>query len=161
MPLRGLDAAALSTGQLLGPYVNVLGTGYATGGAPVFDVTRSDPRFEGLMAYAHLDRYQRYLQALGFQGTAAVNAEPQDVVPGGLQGYDNSFYYPTLDVHRLGDGGVDDGEDAEVVLHEYGHAVQDRAGAALGWHVRGRRDGRGLRRLPGRGLLRAHLRRLR
>ena len=26
---------------------------------------------------------------------------------------------------RFGKGGVDDAEDAEVILHEYGHAIQD------------------------------------
>ena len=26
---------------------------------------------------------------------------------------------------RLGKGGVDDGEDGEVIVHEYGHAVHD------------------------------------
>jgi hypothetical protein len=29
------------------------------------------------------------------------------------------------DVIRFGKGGVDDAEDAEVILHEYGHAIQD------------------------------------
>jgi hypothetical protein len=78
------------------------------------------------MAYAHLDRYQRYLQnALGFTGAASVNAESQDVYALPVQGYDNSFYQPGNDIMVFGAGGVDDGEDAEVILHEYGHAVQD------------------------------------
>jgi hypothetical protein len=88
-------------------------------------VTRSDPRFEGLMAYAHLDRVQRYLQSLGFRGRAAVNAEPQDVLATRIEGYDNSMYQPRNDLLVFGAGGVDDAEDAEVILHEYGHAMQD------------------------------------
>jgi hypothetical protein len=84
------------------------------------------PGFEGLMAYAHIDRYQRYLQeTLGFTGSAAINAEPQDTYALPVQGFDNSFYQPGNDLLLFGAGGVDDGEDAEVVLHEYGHAVQD------------------------------------
>ena len=38
---------------------------------------------------------------------------------------DNSFYSPSADEIQLGTGGVDDGEDADVIVHEYGHAVQD------------------------------------
>lgn len=122
LPLRSLDATALASGRLSGPYVNVLAEGYT--GKDV-DVTRSDPRFEGAMAYAHLDRFQRYLQALGFRGRAAVNAEPQEVVALPVYGFDNSFYQPGNDLMLLGNGGVDDGEDADVIVHEYGHAMQD------------------------------------
>ncbi len=129
LPLKGLDPTALATGRLSGPWVNVLGiAGYVDpqgGESPAFDVTRGDPRFEGLMAYAHLDRYQRYLQGLGFKGAKGVNDEQQDVVTPRAEGYDNSFYQPGNDIMLLGAGGVDDGEDAEVILHEYGHAVQD------------------------------------
>jgi hypothetical protein len=129
IPVKGLDSQALTETRLTGPWVNVLGiAGYVnsgTGETPTFDVTRGDPRFEGLMAYAHLDRYQRYLQSLGFKGSKAVNAESQDVVAAPIQGYDNSFYQPGNDVMVLGAGGVDDGEDAEVIVHEYGHAMQD------------------------------------
>ena len=126
LPLKDLDPTALAAGRLSGPWVNVIAGGYnATLAQGVFDVTRSDPRFEGLMAYAHLDRFQRYLQGLGFTGKAAVNAESQEIVALPVQGFDNSFYQPGNDLMLLGAGGVDDGEDAEVILHEYGHAVQD------------------------------------
>ena len=39
-------------------------------------------------------------------------------------GADNSFAtdHPKLEL-RFGKGGVDDAEDAEVILHEYGHAI--------------------------------------
>ncbi len=126
LPLTGLDATALASGRLSGPWVNVIAPGYnPTLTSGTFDITRGDPRFEGLMAYAHLDRFQRYLQSLGFKGKAAANAEPQDIVATRVEGYDNSFYQPGNDLMLLGAGGVDDGEDAEVILHEYGHALQD------------------------------------
>ena len=38
-------------------------------------------------------------------------------------GYDNSFDDAAEDELRFGKGGVDDAEDAEVILHEYGHAI--------------------------------------
>ena len=122
LPLRDLDAAALQAGRLVGPWVHVIAGGYHSVGAPAFDITRGDPRFEGLMAYAHLDRTQRYFQSLGFSD---VNAESQEVVATRVEGFDNSFYQPGNDLMLLGTGGVDDGEDAEVIIHEYGHAVQD------------------------------------
>jgi hypothetical protein len=39
-------------------------------------------------------------------------------------GDDNSFYSPTDNALHMGDGGVDDAEDADVVIHEFGHATQ-------------------------------------
>jgi len=38
-------------------------------------------------------------------------------------GVDNSYEDPKHDILRFGKGGVDDAEDAEVIVHEYGHAV--------------------------------------
>jgi hypothetical protein len=38
---------------------------------------------------------------------------------------DNSFYSPGTSTLSFGTGGVDDAEDAEIILHEYGHAIQD------------------------------------
>ena len=41
-------------------------------------------------------------------------------------GVDNSFSRRQARLHiRFGKGGVDDAEDAEVIVHEYGHAVHD------------------------------------
>lgn len=123
VPLKGLDETALTTGRLSGPHVNVIAGGYnVTANRAVFDVTRGDPRFEGLMAYAHVDLAQRYFQSLGFDD---VNNEAQEVVATRVEGFDNSFYQPGNDLIVLGTGGVDDGEDAEVIIHEYGHAVHD------------------------------------
>jgi zinc metalloprotease ZmpB len=44
-------------------------------------------------------------------------------------GVDNSFTtdHPTNEI-RYGKGGVDDAEDAEVILHEYGHALHQGQG---------------------------------
>jgi hypothetical protein len=95
------------------------------------------------MAYGHIDRFQRYMQSLGFTGAAGVNAEPQDVYTLPVQGFDNSFYQPSNDLLLFGAGGVDDGEDAEVILHEYGHAVHDAQVKGWGAHHEGGAMGEG------------------
>jgi hypothetical protein len=84
-------------------------------------VTRSDGRFEALMAYFHLDRAQAYVQSLGF--TNVMNRQLRvhaDDFPD-----DNSYYDTGTKELYTGVGGVDDAEDAEVMDHEYGHAIQD------------------------------------
>ena len=40
---------------------------------------------------------------------------------------DNSYFSPMTRSMTLGTGGVDDGEDADVIVHEYGHSLQDQA----------------------------------
>ena len=64
---------------------------------------------------------------------------------------DNSFYSTADDALHMGDGGVDDAEDADVIVHEFGHATQDAQVPGFGpARHRAARDGRGLRRLPRR-----------
>ncbi len=125
LPIKQVDQPQLAAGRLVGPYVEVQGPAPLDIANGAFLYTRGDPRFETTMAYAHLDRVQRYFQTLGFTGPAAINAEPQNVFTLPVVGFDNSFYQPGNDLILYGAGGVDDAEDAEVVLHEYGHAVQD------------------------------------
>ena len=127
LPILEYDAAQTAAGRLVGPWASVQGPGplVSVPGAATFSFTRGDPRFETAMAYAHIDRAQRYFQGLGFTGDAGVNAEPQDAYTLPVMGFDNSFYMPAHDLLLFGAGGVDDGEDAEVILHEYGHAVHD------------------------------------
>jgi hypothetical protein len=50
------------------------------------------------------------------------------VDPHGLNGADISHYVPNATgtgFIAFGEGGVDDAEDADIILHEYGHAIQD------------------------------------
>ena len=90
-----------------------------------FVYSRDDDRFEQVMAYFWVNQAQEYLQSLGFGSTLRpVNAESQDVRID-QYGVDNSFSWDKHDYIRLGKGGVDDAEDAEVIVHEYGHAVHD------------------------------------
>jgi Fungalysin metallopeptidase (M36)/Thrombospondin type 3 repeat len=84
-------------------------------------VDRSQSAFEATMAYFHVDRAQQYIRSLGFTN---VNARRQPVTADAFAD-DNSFYDPLNRTISLGRGGVDDGEDGELIVHEYGHAVQD------------------------------------
>ena len=122
--LAHLDEAALQEGRLTGPWADLVApVGYLDQGLgePV-TYSRTDPRFLGAMAYHHVDAYQTWLQRIGL---TEVNAQPQTLVATPIQGYDNSFYQPANDLIVFGGGGIPDAEDADVVLHEYGHAMQD------------------------------------
>src|SRR5690348_10834817 len=89
-----------------------------------FAYTRHQDEFEQVMAYYWITEAQKYIQSLGFGTTRrAIDKQPQRVRINQL-GADNSFEtdHPNLEI-RYGKGGVDDAEDAEVILHEYGHAI--------------------------------------
>jgi hypothetical protein len=86
---------------------------------------RDDDRFEQVMAYYWVTEAQKYIQSLGFGvSRRPINMEPQDVRIN-QWGIDNSYSWDKHDVLRFGKGGVDDAEDADVILHEYGHAMMD------------------------------------
>ena len=87
-------------------------------------VTRSNNRFEALMAYFHIDRTRAYADALGL--SKPLRRKPQKVLADAISD-DNSFYSSQTHELVLGTGGVDDGEDADVIVHEYGHSLQDQA----------------------------------
>lgn len=121
--LTNLDGS----GYLVGDWANIRGET----GAPAFSAdntfqyTRDDDRFEQVMAYYWVTEAQKYIQSLGFGSTLRpINMESQDVRIN-QYGIDNSYSWDKHDVLRFGKGGVDDAEDAEVILHEYGHAIQD------------------------------------
>ncbi|HEV8166858.1 MAG TPA: bacillolysin, partial [Actinomycetota bacterium] len=79
---------------------------------------------EQVMAYYWITESQKYIQSLGFGSTRrAINKRPQ-ALRIDQWGQDNSFAtdHPKNEL-RFGKGGVDDAEDAEVILHEYGHAI--------------------------------------
>jgi Fungalysin metallopeptidase (M36) len=96
-------------------------------------VTRHQDRFEALMAYFHINRAQGYIHRLGFSKSHrpanGINDRSQLVVvdtciPRLGCNPDNSVFAPLSRTIRYGSGGVDDAEDADVILHEYGHALQ-------------------------------------
>jgi hypothetical protein len=119
------------TGFLVGDWAQVVSeTGNpAFSSSNSFHYTRSDDRFEQVMAYFWVTESEKYLQRLGFGvWLPPVNMQSQRIRINQL-GADNSFEtdHPVLEI-RFGKGGVDDAEDAEVILHEYGHAIHDSQG---------------------------------
>jgi zinc metalloprotease ZmpB len=112
---------------LSGAYVAVkseTGPAAANTGAG-FIFTRDQDQFEQVMAYYWITRAQRYIQSLGFGSTLPAVNRRQVAVRINQFGGDNSFFRDTKTDITLGKGGVDDAEDAEVIVHEYGHSVQD------------------------------------
>jgi len=137
---KDADYAALQPAYRVVTLTNLDGSGFLRGdwanirsetGDPAFspDNTflygRDDDRFEQVMAYYWVTESQKYIQSLGF-GTSLrpINMESQDIRIN-QWGVDNSYSWDKHDVLRFGKGGVDDAEDAEVILHEYGHAIHD------------------------------------
>jgi hypothetical protein len=121
--LTNLDGS----GYLVGQWANVVSeTGSrAFSSSNTFNYHRNDDRFEQVMAYYWVTQAQLYIQSLGFGSSLRpVNKESQDIRIN-QWGQDNSFSDSKGDELRFGKGGVDDAEDAEVILHEYGHAIQD------------------------------------
>lgn len=93
---------------------------------PVFDYTRSQSGFEDVNAFYHLNVYHRHLDSLGYlfliNDTVLVDAHA-------LGTSDQSMFssYNGKPALFLGVGGVDDGEDADVIIHEYSHSIINRA----------------------------------
>ena len=129
--LTNLDGS----GRLVGDYANVVSETGDPAYSPTneFNYRRNDDRFEQVMAYYWVTEAQKYIQSLGFGSTLRpVNKESQDVRINQF-GQDNSFSWDKKDLIRLGNGGVDDAEDAEVILHELGHAIQDSQQVPFGY----------------------------
>lgn len=98
-------------------------------------ITRSDRRFEPLEVYFQINRAQRYIQSLGFSDSNPTpNGIADRVQRAVADAYrlDNSAYSPFTQTITYGRGGVDDAEDGDVILHEYGHAMQDSESSAFG-----------------------------
>ena len=137
---KDADYPALQPAYKVVTLTNLDGSGYLHGdwanilnetGNPAFSSTntfiyaRNDDRFEQVMAYYWVTEAQKYIQSLGFGTTYdPINKESQNIRVNQL-GIDNSYSWDKHDILRFGKGGVDDAEDAEVILHEYGHAIQD------------------------------------
>lgn len=91
-----------------------------------FSVTRASQRFEGPHTYLHLERAMRYYnETLGVAVMPNTVAGPVRFDPHGLNGDDNSHFLSGTDQLAFGEGGVDDAEDADVVVHELGHGLHD------------------------------------
>jgi zinc metalloprotease ZmpB len=92
----------------------------------VFNFTRSEVGFEDCNTLYHITRFRDHIHQLGFTGLMdyAIHADAH-----ALNGSDNSQFNPGMNPPSLafGNGGVDDAEDADVIVHEYGHAIMHSA----------------------------------
>lgn len=129
---RTLQGVSLNGGvySLSGEYVNITEietptTAPSTSTTGNWTATRGNNAFNDVTTYFHLDQSQRYIQSLGFKGSTGIIERPLRVDTDGVQGGDNSHYSygGSSDYLAFGHGGVDDNEDADVILHEYGHAI--------------------------------------
>ncbi|HSP56213.1 MAG TPA: M4 family metallopeptidase, partial [Dehalococcoidia bacterium] len=137
--LEGLDSGQ---GQLKGQFADLTAPGITDAYKPAgvadepshnYVYPCNDDRFEEVMVYYHLDKTQRKIQSLGFTGSTGIIQRP---IPAHAHYFPlcNAFYSPSDRGLHFGDfddtltcsaPSADAGEDADVVVHEYGHAIQD------------------------------------
>ncbi|MBC7233704.1 MAG: M36 family metallopeptidase [Chloroflexi bacterium] len=116
--LAGVD----DSGFLRGPYADTgktLNRAYEP--SKQFLYKRGDPRFLEVMAYCFITRVMNLLRA---QGWSKLFPKPLQVNAQAPLG-DNSKFLPTSWEVRFGTGKVMDAEDASIILHELGHAIQE------------------------------------
>jgi hypothetical protein len=99
----------------------------AMASTPSFNFNRSEPGFEDVNTIYHITQYGNYLQSLNYN-------LPGFKLSADAHGYtiDQSSYSSRFKELRFGDGGVDDAEDADVIVHEFFHAVIDGANVNTG-----------------------------
>ncbi len=119
------------TYKLQGPWAEIVDTespfnGLFTQVGTNFQVDRADNKFEAVNVYYHVDHTMRHVNTtLGVPVTPIQYAGGVRFDPSGLSGDDNAHYTPGTGVIAFGEGGVDDAEDADVVIHELGHGLHD------------------------------------
>ncbi|HEV7782878.1 MAG TPA: T9SS type A sorting domain-containing protein [Chitinophagaceae bacterium] len=123
-----------STYTLVGPYAAIVDFESPAKGlfgqtSSNFSTNRDDDRFEAAMCYYHVDMQMRHLVVdlgLSFlmphQYTGGIRVDPS-----GMNGDDNSHYISSSGRFSMGEGGVDDAEDLDVITHEMGHGLHDWA----------------------------------
>lgn len=113
--------------SLSGPFINIKdieapNTAPSTTTNGIWTAKRGSDAFDDTNVYFQIDQSQRYIQSLGF--TNIIN-RPLNVDTNGVSGDDNSHYSGgSSDYLAFGHGCVNDSEDADVILHEYGHGIQ-------------------------------------
>lgn len=117
--------------KLKGPYAEVIdfespSKGLFTQANATFNFNRNADAFEAVNTYYHIDNMMRHLNL-----TLGLNIMPYQYPggvqfdPSGLNGADNSHYISGSGRLAFGEGGVDDAEDADVIIHELGHGLHD------------------------------------
>ena len=88
-----------------------------------FGYDRSQQEFEVINTFYHILNYMDFLHQLGY----GLIIREVKVDAHALNGSDNSRFIPGDYSLQFGDGGVDDAEDAEVIIHEYVHSMSETA----------------------------------
>lgn len=136
--------------SLVGPYAECLDWDPPAGTCPVqtssdfsFD-SRFDDQFEAVNVYFHIDAWMRYAnETLGVPVVPTQYPTGVRYDPRGFSGADNSSYSSGTGRLRFGEGGVDDGEDPDVVIHELGHGIHDWLGIGSLSQIQGLSEGMG------------------
>jgi hypothetical protein len=119
--LRGITA----TGRLDGPWATTRPTeDRIKAKNRKFEMLSHEPGFEEVMVYHHVDQAVRYVRSLGYTGRRAIFSRPVAINARATRA-DQSWYSPGTKQLAFGTGDVDDAEDGETILHEFGHALQD------------------------------------
>jgi Zn-dependent metalloprotease len=129
-PLRDITFSG-GVHSLVGPWAEIVDfeapfTGLFTQPGSDFSSTRSPQLFEPANTYYAIDTYMRYMNTtlgVAVHPTAYPGGVKFD--PHGLSGADNSHYLSGSEQLAFGEGGVDDDEDADVIIHELGHGIHD------------------------------------
>lgn len=85
--------------------------------------TRDIDAFEYLNVYYHINTLGEYVNRLGYDDltdTLIVDVHA-------FNNLDNSSYTPSSHLLQFGEGGIDDAEDGEVVVHEFTHSLSELA----------------------------------
>jgi len=106
-------------------------TGLFKQASSAFNFNRNEQGFEAVTVYYHVDKSMRYInETLGITLVSTYNSGVVHFDPHGHNGDDQSTYGGGQ--LEFGEGGVDDGEDSDVILHELGHGLHDWANNGAG-----------------------------
>jgi hypothetical protein len=88
--------------------------------SPDFSFTRAQSGFDDVNAFFHINAMHKHLLDMGFSNVA--NSQIQ--VDSHVYGDNSKFSYATSPPRlEFGTGGVPDAQDADVIVHEYGHFI--------------------------------------
>lgn len=104
-------------------------------------LSRNNINFEGVNALYHIQSVRARLELLGYSALAnySLLCDPQ-----GTTAENSQFTFNGSEpILIFGTGGVDDGEDADVIIHEYHHAISESAspGTFMGWQRKALEEG--------------------
>lgn len=92
---------------------------------PQAKLMRGDAGFEQLHVLYHVEQFRNHLTSLGMPNVASTMLEVDAEAYAGEDASSfhpaPSFFSPAYSVLRIGVGGVDDAEDADIIIHEYIH----------------------------------------